>query len=166
MCAIREHGPASIKIQSDRDSRSDAMAKDTMNFAQQNSERAVQATNWMRAITEQNLNQSKAAFGGLLTIARNAVRDVYQQASAICEHSMHFAEETLSNTFDFAHKLVCVKEPQEFAQIQAEFLSRQAQVLGDQTKELGERIMEGAYDVAKATREAAEESPRRRSEAA
>src|SRR5258707_68746 len=76
MCAIREHGPASIKIQSDRDSRSDAMAKDTMNFAQQNSERAVQATNWMRAIAEQNLNQSKAAFEGLLTIARNAVRGV------------------------------------------------------------------------------------------
>ncbi len=142
------------------------MAKDTMNFAQQNTERAVQASNWMRAIAEQNLNQSKAAFEGLLTIARNAVRGADQQASAICEHSMLFAEETLSNTFDFAHKLVRMKEPQEFAQIQTEFVSRQAQVLGDQTKELGQRIMEGAYDVAKATREAAEESPRRRSEAA
>ncbi len=82
------------------------MAKDTLNFAQQNTERAVQATNWMRAIAEQNLNQSKAAFEGLLTIARNAVRGVDQQAAAIREHSMLFAEETLSNTFDFAHKLV------------------------------------------------------------
>src|SRR5258707_68749 len=63
MCAIREHGPASIKIQSDRDSRSDAMAKDTMNFAQQNSERAVQATNWMRAIAEQNLNPTNGVPG-------------------------------------------------------------------------------------------------------
>jgi hypothetical protein len=33
-----------------------------MNFAQQNTERAVQATNWMCAIAEQNINQSKAAF--------------------------------------------------------------------------------------------------------
>jgi len=74
----------------------------------------------MRAIAEQNLNQSKAAFEGLLTIARNAVRGVDQQASAICEHSMQFAEETLSNTFDFAHKLVRMREPQEFAQIQTE----------------------------------------------
>ena len=114
------------------------MAKDTLNFAQQNTERAVQATNWMRAIAEQNLNQSKAAFEGLLTIARNAVRGVDQQAAAIREHSMLFAEETLSNTFDFAHKLVRMREPQEFAQIQTEFVSRQAQVLGDQTKELGE----------------------------
>ena len=141
------------------------MANDTMNFAQQNSERAVQATNWMRAIAEQNLNQSKAAFEGLLTIARNAVRGVDQQASAICEHSMQFAEETLSNTFDFAHKLVCVKEPQEFAQIQTEFVSRQAQLLEDQTKELGQ-IMRGAHDAAKTTLEETAESSRRRSEAA
>ena len=141
------------------------MAKDTMNFAQQNSERAVQATNWMRE--RQNLNQSKAAFEGLLTIARNAVRGVDQQAAAIREHSMLFAEETLSNTFDFAHKLVRMREPQEFAQIQTEFVSRQAQVLGDQTKELGERIMQGVDDAAKTALEGTTDvSSRRRSEAA
>ena len=143
------------------------MAKDTLNFAQQNTERAVQATNWMRAIAEQNLNQSKAAFEGLLTIARNAVRGVDQQAAAIREHSMLFAEETLSNTFDFAHKLFRMREPQEFAQIQTEFVSRQAQVLGDQTKELGERIMQGVDDAAKTALEGTTDvSSRRRSEAA
>ena len=143
------------------------MAKDTLNFAQQNTERAVQATDWMRAIAEQNLNQSKAAFEGLLTIARNAVRGVDQQAAAIREHSMLFAEETLSNTFDFAHKLVRMREPQEFAQIQTEFVSRQAQVLGDQTKELGERIMQGVDDAAKTALEGTTDvSSRRRSEAA
>ena len=121
----------------------------------------------MRAIAEQNLNQSKAAFEGLLTIARNAVRGVDQQAAAIREHSMLFAEETLSNTFDFAHKLVRMREPQEFAQIQTEFLSRQAQVLGDQTKELGERIMQGVDDAAKTALEGTTDvSSRRRSEAA
>jgi hypothetical protein len=109
------------------------MARNTMDFAQQNTERAVQATDWMRAIAEQNLNQSKAAFEGLLTIARNAVRGDDHQAAFI-RGSMMFAEETLSNTFDFAHKLVRMREPQEFAQIQTEFLSRQAQVLGDQTR--------------------------------
>jgi len=142
------------------------MAKDTMNFAQQDTERAVQATNWMRAIAEQNLNQSKAAFEGLLAIARNAVLGADHQATVIREHSMLFAEETLSNTFDFAHKLVRMREPQEFAQIQTEFVSRQAQVLGDQTKELGERIMQGVHDAAKTTLEVTAESSRRRSEAA
>ena len=143
------------------------MAKGTTDFARQSTEQAVQATDWMRAIAEQNLNQSKAAFEGLLTIARNAVRGVDQQAAAIREHSMLFAEETLSNTFDFAHKLVRMREPQEFAQIQTEFVSRQAQVLGDQTKELGERIMQGVDDAAKTALEGTTDvSSRRRSEAA
>ena len=134
-----------------------------MDFAQPNTERA---TDWMRAIAEQNLNQSKAAFDGLLTVARKAVRDVDQQTAAICEHSMTFAEETLSNTFDFAHKLMHMKEPQELAQIQSEFVSRQAQLLGDQTKELGQAIMQGAHEAAKTVREAAAEPTRKRSEAA
>ena len=56
------------------------MAKSTMDFAQQNTERAVQATNWVGAIAEQNLNQSKAALEGLLTIARNAVRSIDRQS--------------------------------------------------------------------------------------
>jgi hypothetical protein len=104
--------------------------KDTMNFAQQNAEQAAQATNLMREITEHNLNQSRAAFAGLLAIARNAVHGFDHQASVICEHSMLFAEETLSNTFDFANRLVRMREPQEFAQIQSEFISRQARLLG------------------------------------
>jgi hypothetical protein len=141
----------------------DAMARSTMDFAQQNTERA---TDWMRAIAEQNLNQSRAAFEGLLTVARNAVRDVDKQTAVICEHSMSVAEEMFSNTFDFAQKLMRTKEPQELAQIQSEFVSRQAQLLGDQTKELGQRIMQGAHDAAKMAREAAVEPTRKRSEAA
>jgi hypothetical protein len=141
------------------------MAREKMDFAQQNTERAMQATNWACAIAEQNLNQSKAALEEFLTISRNAVRGVDRQAAAICENSFSLAEETLSNTFDFANKLVRMKEPQEFAHIQSEFLSRQAQVLGDQTKELGQRMMEGVQEIEKATEAGTAES-RRRSEAA
>ena|SRR5215472_1674267 len=144
------------------------MAKSTMDFAQQNTERAVQATNWVCALAEQNLNQSKAALEGLLTIARNAVRTVDRQSSTICEHSIAAAEQTLSNAFDFAHKVIRIKEPQELAQIQSDFVSRQAQVLADQTKELGQRMqrmMEGVQEIEKATEAGTAES-RRRSEAA
>jgi len=101
-----------------------------------------------------------------MTVARKAVREVDQQTAAICEHSISLAEETLANTFDFAHKLVRMKEPQELVQLQSEFVSRQAQLLGDQTKELGQRMVKGVQDTAKATREAAAEASRRRPEAA
>jgi hypothetical protein len=137
------------------------MAKATTDFARQSTEQAVQATDWMRAIAEQNLNQSKAAFEGFLTIARSAVSGVDQQA-AFMRDSMLFAEETLENTFDFAHKLVRMKEPQEFPRIQTEFVSRQAQVLGGS----GQRIMQDVKDVAKTTLEGTAESFRRRPEAA
>jgi len=141
------------------------MAKGTMDFAQQNTEQAMQATNWMRAIAEQNLNQSRVAYEGLLTIARNAVGGVDQQAAFIRD-SMTFAEETLANTFDFAHKLVRMKEPQEFVQIQSEFLNRQAQLLGHQTKELAQMMTQRGDEATKTMREAAAESSRRRPEAA
>ena len=142
------------------------MAREKMDFAQQNAERAMQATDWMRAIAEQNLNQSKAALEGFLTISRNAVRGVDRQAAAICENSFSLAEETLANTFDFANKLVRMKEPQEFAHIQSEFVSRQARLLGDQTKELGQSIMLGASEVTHSTLDRTAETLRKRSEAA
>ena len=141
------------------------MAKSTMDFARQSTERAVQATDWVRAIAEQNLNQSKAAFEGLLTIARNAVPSVDGQSSAICEHSIAAAEQTLSNACDFAHKVIRIKEPQELVQIQSDFVTRQSQVLGDQAKELGQKMMEGVQEIQKAT-EAGTSETRKRSEAA
>jgi hypothetical protein len=148
--------PGPNQIQSD-----DEASSYGQRFARQSTEQAVQATDWMRAIAEQNLNQSKAAFEGLLTIARNAVSGVDQQAAFIRD-SMLFAEETLENTFDFAHKLVRMKEPQELSQIQTEFVRRQAQVLAGS----GERIMQEVNGVAKTTLEGTAESSRRRSEAA
>jgi hypothetical protein len=146
------------------------MAKGPGEFAQQNTERAVQATNygmnWMREIAEQNLTQSKAALEGLLMITRKAVDGMDEQASAIRERSMFLAEETLANTFDFVQKLVRIKEPQELPQLQSEFVSRQAQILGDQTKELGQSIMRGANEMAKTTLAGTAEPARKRSEAA
>jgi len=141
------------------------MARNTMYSAQQNTEQAMQATNWVREIAEQNLNQSKAAVEGFLTIARNAARSIDRQSSAICEHSIAVAEQMLSNAFVCARKVIHVREPQELAQIQTDFVSLQAQVLGDHAKELSQKMMQGAQDAAMAAEEGTAEA-RRRSEAA
>jgi hypothetical protein len=150
---------------SSKNNNPDRASLKEMDFAQQSTERAVQTTNWMRAMAEQNLNQSKVAFDGLLTFTRNALRSIDQQSVAICEHSIAVAEQTVSNAFDFGHKMVRVREPQEIAQIQSDFVSRQAQVLGDQTNKLGQKMMQGAHDITKAAEEGTAEC-RRRSEAA
>ena len=78
---------------------------------------------------------------------------------------MAVAEQTLSNAFEFAHKAIRVREPQELAQIQSEFVSRQTEVIGGQAKELGQRMMQGAQEVGNAAQEGTAQS-RRRSEAA
>jgi len=138
-------------------------------FAERNTERAVQATNYgmdsLREVAEQNLDQSKASVEALVIATRKAVDAFDQQTSVIVGRSMLAAEETLSNTFDFLHKLVRMKDPQELAQLQSEFVSRQAQVLADQTKEFGQTLMQSASEMAKTTERTAE-TIRKRSEAA
>ena len=146
------------------------MAKRPTDFAQQNTERSIEVANyslnWMREIAERNLSQSRAALEDLITITRKAIDGIDQEASVIREHSISLVEETLSNSFDFAQKLVHMREPQELAQLQSEFVSRQAQVLGDQTKELGQSIVQGASEAARTTLRETAESSRRQSAAA
>ena len=146
------------------------MAKRPTDFAQQNTERAIEVTNysltWMREIAERNLSQSRAALEDFLTITRKAADGMDHQGNVIRERSMSFMEETLSNSFDFAEKLLHMREPQELAGLQSEFVSRQAQVFGDKTKELGQSIMQGASEATKATLRETAESSRRQSAAA
>jgi hypothetical protein len=131
------------------------MARSATDFAEHNAQRTVQATNygmsWLREIADQNLNQSKITADSWLTVTRKAVEALDQQASAIRQQSMVVAEETLSNTFDFLHRLSRMKDPHEFAQIQSDFVSRQAQIVGDQTKEFGQTIMKGASEITEIT---------------
>jgi hypothetical protein len=124
------------------------MAGQPTEFMQQNTERAMQAAdvglNWFRQTAEQNFKQSKVALEELVELTRRMAGEFGNQASAFCQHSMSLAEETISNTFDCGSKLLRLKDPQELAQIQTDFVSRQAQAIADQTKELNERFAKGA----------------------
>jgi hypothetical protein len=125
-----------------------AMARQPTEFIQQNTERAMQAAdvslNWFRQTAEHNFKQSKVAVEELVELTRRMAGEFNNQASALCQHSMSLAEETISNTFDCSSKLLRLKDPQELAQIQTDFVSRQAQAIADQTKELNERFVKGA----------------------
>jgi hypothetical protein len=65
---------------------------------------------------------------------------MHHQASEIREQSISLASEALSNTLDFADRVVRVKEPQEILRLQSEFLSRQVQTLTDRINELRQII--------------------------
>ena len=142
----------------------------TTNFSEQNAERAMQVASygidWMREMMEQSLTQSRTVFEEFLATARKAVNDIDQQACEIRERSMSLAGETLSNTFNFAHKVVRVREPPELVQLQSEFISRQAQALADQSKELGQSIVHGGREAGRTASQRISEATRRGSEAA
>jgi hypothetical protein len=142
------------------------MAKNPTRFAEQATEEAMQGTidgmNWMREIAEQNLDQTRMLIENLLAITRKAIDDIDHQSSEFHQRSLLVAEETLSNTFDFVHKLVRAREPRELAQLQTEFASRQAQTIVDQGKELVHK----ANEMTKTTTQVAAEASRGRFEAA
>jgi len=135
-------------------------------FAEQNAERAMQLTNyglsWMRDVAEQNLTQGHAMMESLLTITRSAVNDTDRHMYDLWQRSLSLTEET----FDFAHKLVHAKEPQEVAHLQREFVSHQAQALVDNATELGQNMLREADAITKNAAGEATEMSRRRSEAA
>jgi hypothetical protein len=131
--------------------RSAAHTMDAANFG----------VNWFREIAEQGLNQSRAVLDGYLAISKKAVDSVDRQATDMNKRSMLIAEETLSNAYDFAQKLVSVREPQQLATLQSEFVSRQAQIFADQMKDVGKNIMQEATDAADTTMRTVERSRKR-----
>ena len=145
------------------------MSTEAREFAEKNAERAMRAANygmnWLLEMAEQNLEQSKAAFEGYLTTARKAMDGIDHQAVDLRERSFSLAETTLENTFDFAYRAFRVRDPQELAQVQSDFIGRQAQAVVEQAKEFGESLMNGADEMTTATLRATE-SARRRSERA
>ena len=124
--------------------------EDIREFSQRQTDRAMEAAdyglNWLRDVTEQNLRQSKAVFEGLLSTVQKTADTFDQQSSELRERSLSLAAETLSNSFDFAHHAVRVREPQELVQLQSEFVSRQAQAFAEQAKELGQTMAQNASE--------------------
>jgi len=138
------------------------MATHPTELSRLNTELATEATNvslnWLRQIAERNLKQSCGSLQELLNVTRRMIGELDNQASAFCEPSMSLAEETIANTFECGVKLLRLREPQELAQIQTDFLSRQAQAIADQTKEFNERFVKGAEKLANAAESARKQS--------
>jgi hypothetical protein len=145
------------------------MARDTADFAQQSSERAMQAANfgmnWGREFTEESFNQSRQAVDAFLRVSRKMAEDFEAQSANIREHMNSLTQKALSNTMDFGQKLVSAKDPQEFAQCQSEFMARQAQIIADQTKEFGQKMQKAAQTFASNASSAMAEASRRSEDA-
>jgi hypothetical protein len=111
------------------------------------------AMDWIRVVAEQSLNLSKVTFEGFLTSASRTTGTIDHQASEIRERSISLAAEALANTYDFALKAVRAGEPQQFLELQGDFLGHQLNILADQTKELGQIMIQSASATQRAATE-------------
>jgi Phasin protein len=143
------------------------MPKDRTEFVEENTQRAVYAANlstqWL--IADHNLSQGRAAVETMLMLTRKLFGGFGQQTSTVSERSLDLIEQAFSNAFDAGQKMVHVKDPQELAQIQSEFVSQQTRLLAEQTQHLGQSLTREVGEMASAVPKAVE-MPRKKSEAA
>jgi phasin len=107
----------------------------------------------MRALAEKSVEQAKQAVEGFISAAHRAVSALEGQAETarqgakdVGEKAMDFAERNITNSFDFAQKLVRAKDVQEMLELQASYVRTQMEVLAEQAKELGQSGSKMATD--------------------
>jgi phasin len=107
----------------------------------------------LRAFAEQSVAQARKAFEGFIDAANQAVGQMQDRAetahggaSEIAQKSMHYAEQNVAATFDFAQKLMQAKNAAEVMGLQSEYLGRQMQALSAQVHELGQSAAKMVVD--------------------
>jgi Phasin protein len=143
------------------------VAKDRMDFEHPDPMQAASfGANWMTNVTEHNLRQTMSTFEGTLTMLRKTAEAFGQQASVIREHSAALAQEAMGNAAEFGNRIVRIKDPLEWAEVQSDFLSKQAQLFAEGQRKLGEELIQESNDMAKNALHQTRDMGRKRSKAA
>ena len=105
----------------------------------------------IREFAQKSVDQARKAFEGYISAAQktadamtNAGENVRTSAKTVSAQTLGYAEQNVNAAFDFAAKLVQVKDPQEAFALQAEFLKTQIGQLQEQAKEIGAVIQSHA----------------------
>ena len=103
----------------------------------------------MRKMTEQSMEQVKTAISAYLDFCKNSVPENVLGGSALGNKIFGYAEVNLAKAFEFVGRLAQVRDPQELAKLQMDFVQGQMQSMTEQTKELGEAKTKAMLDSAK-----------------
>ena len=78
----------------------------------------------MRKITEQSMEQVKTAINGYLQFFQRGIPSNVTGSSELSNKVFGYAERNVASTFEFAQRLVQVKDVQGLAKLQMEFVKR------------------------------------------
>jgi phasin family protein len=103
----------------------------------------------MRKVTEQSMEQVKTAINGYLQFFRRGIPSNVMGSSELSNKILGYAERNVASAFEFAQKLVQVRDVQDLARLQMEFIQAQMQAMTEQAKDLSETTTKAVMDSAK-----------------
>jgi phasin family protein len=101
----------------------------------------------MRKMTEQSMEQVRTAINGYLQFFQRAVPGNVMGGSELSKKILGYAERNVASTFEFAQRLVQVRDIQGLVSLQIEFVQAQMQALTEQAKDLSETVSKAAFTV-------------------
>jgi phasin family protein len=103
----------------------------------------------MRKMTEQNLEQVRTAIHNYLQFLRRAVPGDVMGGSELTNKILGNAERNVASAFEFAQRLVQVRDFQALVGLQTEFIQAQMQAMTEQAKDLSETATKALMESAK-----------------
>jgi phasin len=103
----------------------------------------------VRKMTEQSMDQVRTAINGYLQFFQRAVPGNVMGGNELSNKVMNYAERNVANAFEFAQKLVQVKDVQDLVKLQTEFIQSQMQAMTEQAKDLSETATKAVMDAVK-----------------
>jgi len=103
----------------------------------------------MRKMTEQSLEQVRAAINGYLQFFQRGVPSNVMGRSELSDKVFGFAERNVASAFEFAQRLVQVRDFQSLTTLQTDFIQAQMQAMTEQAKDLSETATKALMDAAK-----------------
>ena len=92
----------------------------------------------MRKMTEQSFQQVRTAINGYLQFLQRAVPGDVMGGSELSTKILGYAERNVASSFEFAQRLVQVRDIQGLVSLQMEFIQAQMQAMTEQAKDLSE----------------------------
>ncbi|MFO1099301.1 MAG: phasin family protein [Xanthobacteraceae bacterium] len=92
----------------------------------------------VRKITEQSLEQIKTAIHGYLQFIQRAIPANVMGGSELTNKIFAYTEQNVASAFEFAERLVQVRDIKALTNLQQEFIRAQMQAMTEQSKDLGQ----------------------------
>lgn len=92
----------------------------------------------VRKMTEQSMEQVRTAINSYLQFFQRAVPGAPLSGNELSNKVLRYAEHNVANAFEFAQRLVQLKDVQDLLKLQNEFIQSQMQAMTEQAKDLSE----------------------------